>query len=296
MPFVYLKDHIDLVHIPYYSIPIFYPKRFIVTIHDLTILHINTGKATSLPYPLYLMKKVGYSLMMAIGLRRASHIIAVSETTKNEIVHHFGINPEKITVTYEGVDKKLSSVKDQRINQNPYFLYVGNAYPHKNVDILIDAFFEYCRKSKDNNIKLILVGKEDYFYKKLKESIASSPFVNRIVFYGHASDEDLAHLYSFARAFVFPSQMEGFGLPALEALSYGCPLIVSDIPVFREIFDDFPIYVPVNDKEALTETLLSFSKKEFQKKKESGIQTLLSKYQWSSLAKQTLALYEKKPL
>ena len=102
MPFVFLKERLDILHVPYFNAPIFYPGKFMVTIHDLTILHFDTGRATTLPLPFYKLKRLGYWLELAIGLRRAKKIIAVSETTKQEILDHFDILPEKIDVIYEG--------------------------------------------------------------------------------------------------------------------------------------------------------------------------------------------------
>ena len=111
IPWVLMKEHLDLVHIPYFNVPIFYPGKFIVTIHDLTILHFDTGKATTLPIFFYKVRRLGYYLALTVGLRRAQKIIAVSKTTKQEIVDHFQIDPNKILVTYEGVDKKIQNSK-----------------------------------------------------------------------------------------------------------------------------------------------------------------------------------------
>lgn len=103
MPMTFLNDHLDLLHVPYFNVPIFYPGKFIVTIHDLTILHFDTGKASTLPWIFYKVRRLGYFIALWVGLARASKIIAVSQTTKQEIIDHFHIDPHKITVTYEGV-------------------------------------------------------------------------------------------------------------------------------------------------------------------------------------------------
>ena len=279
MPWVFLKARLDLVHIPYFNVPIFYPGKFVVTIHDLTILHFDTGKASTLPMPLYKLRRLGYYLALAVGLRRAQKIIAVSQTTKQEIVDHFQIDSDKIVVTYEGVDSKIyKSTNDKSTNINrliteQYFLYVGNAYPHKNLETLLLAI-------QQNTAKLVLVGKNDFFYERLKKNI-----VNRnVIFFGLANDEQLINLYMHASALVFPSLMEGFGLPALEALALGCPVIVSDIPVFHEILGSNATYFNPRDPRDLAEKLASARGK--QKKVVLGI------YSWSTLASDTLALYE----
>lgn len=277
-PWFLVKEHLDLVHIPYFNVPIFYPGKFIVTIHDLTILHFDTGKATTLPLPLYKLRRLGYYLALAIGLRRAHKIIAVSQTTKQEIIDHFRIDPDKIVVTYEAVDEKVKNQKSKvkslkRIIADPYFLYVGNAYPHKNLETLLHAF-------QENTTKLVLVGKIDFFYERLKKNI-----VNRnVIFFGQANDEQLINLYTHASALVFPSLMEGFGLPALEALSLGCPVIVSDIPVFHEILGDQATYFNPHDPEDIAQKL---ARNVVRPKK-----VVLDGYSWSKLASDTLAVYE----
>ena len=271
-PWLLIKEHLDLVHIPYFNVPIFYPGKFVVTIHDLTILHFDTGKATTLPLPLYKLRRLGYYLALAVGLRRAYKIIAVSKTTKQEIVDHFQIDPKKIIVTYEGVDSKIyKSTNKNRLITEQYFLYVGNAYPHKNLEILF---------KQNLPIKLVLVGKIDFFYERLKKSIVNK----NVIFFGLATDEQLINLYMHASALVFPSLMEGFGLPALEALALGCPVIVSDIPVFHEILGSNATYFNPRDPRDLAEKLASARGK--QKKVVLGI------YSWSTLASDTLALYE----
>jgi len=101
MPWILWKEHLDLVHFPYFSIPIFYPGKFVVTIHDLILDHFDTGQASTLPWFIYKIKRLGYKLIMWITLHRALKIITVSEATKKEIIKHYKIRPDKIIVTYE---------------------------------------------------------------------------------------------------------------------------------------------------------------------------------------------------
>lgn len=144
-----------------------------------------------------------------------------------------------------------------------YFLYVGNAYPHKNVELLT-------RAARVAGVRVVYVGKNDYFYKKLG-------IVPKLV-----SDKELTSLYKNATALVFPSLMEGFGLPAVEALRAGCPVIVSDIPVFHELLGYSAIYFNPHDPEALAKILSS----------NIGKPKKLSKtFSWSNMAKETLFLY-----
>lgn len=277
MPKILGDAKLDLVHIPYHNPPIFYRGRMVITIHDLTILHFATGKATTLPLFIYALKRLGYWIELAVGLRLAKAVIAVSETTKQEIVDHFGIAAEKISVVYEGVDSHLLKKSSKRIIDYPYFLYVGNAYPHKNLETLLTVF-------EHLNETLVLVGRPDYFYKRLKERTKNK----NILFFGQANDEQLHSLYIHARALVFPSLMEGFGLPALEALALDCPVIVSDIPIFHEILGNNATYFDPNDAKSIRDALLQAHKSS------AAIRNkILAAYSWKLMAAQTLAMYKR---
>lgn len=145
-----------------------------------------------------------------------------------------------------------------------YFLYVGNAYPHKNLEVLVQA-------AKQADVRVVYVGKNDYFYKRLG-------IVPRTV-----SDAELTKLYKGATALVFPSLMEGFGLPAVEALRVGCPVIVSNIPIFHELLGDYAVYFNPHDPDDLASKLTSTIKKHAH---------VTLPYSWSVMAKETLSIYE----
>jgi len=258
MPRIFAAEDLDLVHIPYHNPPILYRGNMVITIHDLTILHFSTGKATTLPIPLYWLKRLGYWLELWIGLRKAAKIIAVSTTTKQEIMDHFHIPSNRIAVTYEGVNLQLlhNTKNKKALMVGPYVLYVGNAYPHKNIELLIQSFAHALRDgTNDDSATLVLVGKEDYFYRRMKRIVHDMGLEKSVIFFGYANDTELANLYANAQVFVFPSLMEGFGLPALEALSFGCPVVASDIPIFHEILGNNALYFDPNDSTSLSKIL-----------------------------------------
>lgn len=306
MPFLLLRDNLDLLHVPYFNVPIFYPKKYIVTIHDLTILHFMTGKASTLPYYLYIIRKAGYRIVLGIGLRRAVRIIAPSQTTKQEIIDHYPFTENKISVTYEGVDKNLnkdftlsSGTNSQKLKtdimKHPYFLYIGNAYPHKNLEMLILAFADFMRSRRDGNAyRLICVGKEDYFYKRLKAFVIKHGLDDHILFLANIDDSTLRTLYKNARALVLLSLMEGFGLPALEALSLGTPALCSDIPIFHEILKNIPVFVNPNNRDDIVTGLQSVAdtKNNTIMRQRDEITSLLKKYSWEELGRQTIACYQ----
>lgn len=293
MPSIFLQQKLDLLHVPYFNAPLLYHGKTVVTIHDLTILHFDTGKATTLPMALYKLKRLGYWLELAIGLGRASGIITPSFATKEEIVDHFHIPRDKITVTYEGVDREIkrqetSDKRQERIINESYFLYVGNAYPHKNLETLLRAFQAFIVNSLPFTVRLVLVGKEDYFYRRLKKVVSKEKLEEGVIFFGEANDTQLMNLYTNAIALIFPSYMEGFGLPAIEAISCGCPVICSDIPVFHEILEDIPIYF---DPFSAVDLLAKMTQAVKNEHKETG-SIDLAKFSWQRMAKETLDIYE----
>jgi glycosyltransferase involved in cell wall biosynthesis len=290
-PKILEKENLDLVHFPYFSVPIFYKGRFVITIHDLIINHYPTGKASTLPLPLYYLKHFGYQFVMKQAAKKAQKILTVSNATKSEIIEHLKVLEDEIVVTYEGVDKRLDSAAHKNKKGEKYLLYVGNAYPHKNLERLIEVF-EKIIKTKPE-YKLLLVGKEDYFYTRLKAKVLSKHVEDSIIFCRNVSDEELARLYSGAAALITPSLMEGFGLPGLEAMHHGTLVLASDIPVYKEVYKDAAIYFNPLDVTAMHATILKVldNSETFTKHIDKGYQ-LVKQFSWEKMAKETLRVYE----
>lgn len=293
-PEILYKENLDLVHFPYFSVPIFYTRPFVITIHDLILHHFPTGFASTLPLPIYWAKQAGYRFVIAQAVKRAKKIIAVSQATKNEIVDHLGVNEKKIVVVYEGTDKQLSTINyklSNKFENEKYFLYVGNAYPHKNLEFLLESFQRFCQTGQEG-VSLVLVGKEDFFYKKLKKHILKLGLAQNVLLFGQASDEELGSLYENALALVYPSRMEGFGLPILEAMSQSCVVLASDIPVFHEIGEDAIIYFNNEDRDGLSEKMQEVVGKQggFEKYVTRGLKRM-KQFSWKKMAQETLAVY-----
>ncbi|MCL4418638.1 MAG: glycosyltransferase family 4 protein [Patescibacteria group bacterium] len=293
-PKILYNENLDLVHFPYFSVPISYDKPFIVTIHDLIQLHFPTGRASTLPFPLYAIKHLGYKYVILKAANRAKKIIAVSRTTRDEIVDHLKVDPKKIEVVYEGADRDVLNIdvpaaNTQRLIAKDYFLYVGNAYPHKNLYRLIQAFTILI--SQGFNISLVLVGKEDYFYKKLKKRVRKMNVYKFISFYGEATDIELKSLYKNAKGLIVPSLMEGFGLPALEAMVNKCLVLSSDIPALKEVCQDSAIYFDPYDESDMAEKMKIVYEKSFDREIiEKGFQRS-KEFSWLKMAEETLAVY-----
>lgn len=289
LPKILNKENLDLVHFPYFSVPIFYNKPFVVTIHDLIMHHFPTGKASTLPFPFYTAKKIGYQKVINHAVSKSRRIIVPLNAVKNDLIKSLNVPEDKIAVTYEGVDINISSQKSGFKNEyGKYFMYVGNAYPHKNLDKLIEGFRTFQKNNKD--VKLLLVGKDDFFYKRFENKINDSS----IIFLHDIPDDKLASLYKNAIAFVSASLMEGFGLPAIEAASNSCLNLLSDIPSFREVCDDTAVYFDPLDPNSIAKSMgeVFNNGKAFYEKKIEKADGRLSIFSWEKMAEQTLKIYE----
>ena len=260
LPFILGKYKLDLVHFPYFSLPVFYQGRFVVTVHDLIIDHETTGRASRWPYPVYMLKKSAYRMLMRRALSKAEHVFAISEATAGEIKVHYGEARDKISVTYDALDENFLKTLNNAENTSvylprgkPYLIYVGNAYPHKNLERFIDAFGEIRREFP--SLTFVVVGKDDYFILRLKEYVRHKGLATSVVFTGFVSDVDLFLLYQRARAFVFPSLYEGFGLPPLEAMKIGTPVITTMAGSLPEVCGSAARYISSTDPEELARAM-----------------------------------------
>ena len=306
MPYFIWRQKLDLVHFPHFNVPFFVPTKFVVTIHDLILTKFKTIRATTLHPFIYKIKNWGYRLIIRRALNRSKKVIAVSNFTKNDIVDQFRIDPNKISVIYEGVANlskgqdslfvaKLNSsnvLRDYEIN-DPFILYVGNAYPHKNLDFLITSFLDLYKK--DNKLKLVLVGREDYFYQGLKDlsnNIFSSFSENPVIFSGYVPDNKLEIFYQKALVYVFPSLYEGFGLPPLEAMARGCPVLSSNAGSMPEVLGEAAVYFNPRDKNDFMDKIEKIlSNKELREELVSLGYNQQKKYDWWECAFATHKIY-----
>ncbi|MEK7166749.1 MAG: glycosyltransferase family 1 protein [Patescibacteria group bacterium] len=290
MPAIYSQAKVDLIHIPYFAVPVFTPLPFVVTIHDLTISHFSTGKATTLAYPIYRLKHFGYKIVLSYAVKRAATIITVSETVKKQLTQEYSIDPGKVVVTYEAGDLE-NGIKSSRGFPDQYLLYVGNAHPHKNIEKLIEAY-EMLR-TQFPKLKLILIGKHDYFYARIKSLISVKKLTSDIILPGNVSNAELVSWYSHAAVFVIPSLAEGFGIPALEAMSLECPVVCSNIGVFHEIYGEAAVYFNLNNKEDLVAKLIQvLNNKTLRNELVRKGKNKAHEYSWSKMTRETLSIYE----
>jgi glycosyltransferase involved in cell wall biosynthesis len=248
LPVLYLKEKLDLLFVPHFNVPIFYPGKFVVTIHDLTVLRVRTGRVTSLPYPVYLVKYLGAFLAHLVAVKKSQKIFTVSSFVKNDLVKTFKVRSEKIVLTPCAVDASFFRRQDTEIEatllkyriRKPYLFYVGNGYPHKNLERLVEAFVLLAGDFPE--LTLVLGGKRNFFYERLEKESATSVVCDRLIFPGFIKDADLPALYSGAEAFVNPSLYEGFGIQTLEAFACGCKVVCSNATSLPEVGGDLADY------------------------------------------------------
>lgn len=296
MPRLIDRERLDLVHFPHWNVPLMLRTPFVVTIHDLILLEEpNSAKSTTRHPFIHWSKRLAHRIVLRCALKRARAIIAVSHYTKSSILTHFPWIPsEKIHVIYEGLTQfpSPSPTHLPTYPPTPYFLYVGNAYPHKNLETLLHAFSLFHKLHPE--VRLILAGRGDVFYERLqRESSRLDLPTNAVEFILNPSDADLANLYRGATLYLFPSRSEGFGLPPLEAMSFGVPVAAARRTSLPEILGDAVMWFdPDNIEEMIRvmETILtdnalrdSLVSKGFEQ---------IKRYSWATMAREILKIYE----
>lgn len=307
-PFILRREKLDLVHFPHFNVPIFSSVPFVVTIHDLILTRFPSRRASMLPTAFYWLKQAAYRLVIRAAVSRARSIITVSNFTKQDIIAQFGAKPEKLVVTYEGV-ADLNKVRSENFSKGeqvlprygistPFLLYVGNAYPHKNLESLLSVFS--ILRSRHPELSLVMVGKEDYFYRRVKAKAEDLGLWREnnsslgVVFPGYVPDEDLQALYSNALFYVFPSFYEGFGLPPLEAMAHLCPVASSNQASLPEIIGEAALYFNPYDEEEMVQKLEDFITDDVRRQDliVRGLERIKN-FSWLSCAQQTLDIYRR---
>jgi glycosyltransferase involved in cell wall biosynthesis len=288
------REELDLVHFPHWNVPLGLKTPFVVTIHDLILLEEpRSARATTRNQLVYRLKYAAFRRVLAHAVRKSRRIIAVSAYTRDSILKHFpDVDPQKITVVYEGVTALPASPSNAPKPSAPYFLHVGNAYPHKNLESLLHAFSFFHLAHPD--VTLVIAGRRDVFFKCLEREAdeIGIPRAN-LRFVADPSDVKIAELYRNASLYLFPSRIEGFGLPALEAMQEGVPVAAANTSSLPEILGDAAVYFAPDDIEemvavmerALADEPLRASLR--QKGRERA-----GRYSWKRAAEETRRVYE----
>jgi len=299
LPKIIKKIKPDLVHFPHFNVPLFYQGKYIVTIHDL-IKHQSKGKETTTRLPfLYWPKYVLYRLIIFLAIKRARRIITPSQYWQKELIKRYQVKPEKITVTYEGADEFLKQ-KTKKDNQTvlkeynitkPFVIYTGNLYPHKNVLRLVKAIALF-NQTKKEKLTLVIACSRDLFLERFEKEMEKIKGEIQVILAGFVPTEELISLYQESEAFVTPSLLEGFGLPGLEAMASGTPVIASNASCLPEIYSDAALYFdPLNIKDMAEKikAVINHPRKRQELIKKGKEQ--VKKYSWEKMAKETLKVY-----
>jgi len=294
LPFLIKKLHPDLVHFTHFNKPIFYFGKSVVTIHDL-IKHFFKGRLnTTKNASIYWIKHFFYLIITNIAIKTSS-IIVPSDYWRDYLIDKFHINPENITTTHEAVDPnflnkidQLSKSDNQYSSKNPYIIYTGNLYPHKNPSILIEALV------KIPYLKLKIICARNYFTQRLEKLIKKNRLGTRVEFLGYIPDEQFQKIYGKALALVHPSFMEGFSLTGLEAMALGCPVISSNNSCLPEIYQDSVLYFdPTNFNDLVEQIEKLYKSKDLRNQLIKLGYLQVKKYSWDKTAKQTFSIYKK---
>lgn len=291
--YLYFHKNIDVYFSPAHYLPYFCPVPQVVTIHDLAYLY----------FPEDFIKKDLWQLKnwTKFSVNKANKVIAVSKTTKKDIVKYYKIDENKVSVIYNGFEKtvgaKTSAVKHSdiklartaEVKPKKYILFVGTIQPRKNLEVLIDAFSKFSQINID--FKLVIVGKKGWLYKSPFEKARSMKLEDKVIFAGHISDEELIWYYKNAFCLVLPSLYEGFGIPVLEAMSYGCPTVLSMSSSLPEIGDDASLYFDPKDSDDLLEKLLALKdNKKLRKELISKGKQRIKNFSWEKSGQETLEI------
>lgn len=247
-------------------------KNQIVTIHDVAVCAV--------PYAYSKLFRIWYKFMYRILTSRLKKIFTVSEFSKKELNKYFNISLGKIEVTYNGIDHMKNVQPNENIfskfsiEKNNYVLAVSSLNPSKNFKLILET----AKISPEFNF-VIAGGTNSTVFKEQGLEITSN-----VKFIGYVSDKELVALYKYASCFVYPSIYEGFGIPPLEAMYFNCPVIVSNIEVFKEIYKDNVLYCDINDNNILREKIILLTRNNMIKKSViNKIQKIKEKYKWNNI-------------
>ena len=269
--------------------PVFYFRKYITFTHDLTMLKF--ARAGRLPNWLHAVRMYGYRFLLWDAHRMARQVIVPTQYVADAVNKYHLFTNRKTTVCLESSEPPLSGkAKKPEDAPEKFILYVGSAFPHKNLENLVTAFG--LLKEVHEDLKLVLVGKREYYSKKLENWAKKQPCFDDIIFTGFVPDEELKWYYQNAETYVFPSFSEGFGLPSLEAMVHGCPVVSSNATCMPEVNGEAALYFDPHDVAEIAERINEMiSNKELRRKCIAKGYTNARKYSWHTFAAKHLELF-----
>jgi len=294
IPIQAATGNLDLFHSPDFVLPaVRGPIPKLLTVHDLSFIHYPETFTPALVR--YLNQVVPRSI------EQAHQILADSQATRQDLIDYWQVPDDKVTVLYSGVSNNFKPITDKGrlteirkrydLGDEPYLLGVGTLQPRKNYSLLIHAFKKVAQHYPHN---LFIAGGRGWLYDEMMTQVNRLDLNDRVRFLGFVADDDLPALYSQAALFVFPSLYEGFGLPLLEAMACGVPVITSDASSLPEVVGDAAITLPPENSEAWSETILSLLADSTQRTALVADGFLqVRNFTWKRAADQLMSIYEK---
>ncbi|HET9721988.1 MAG TPA: glycosyltransferase family 1 protein [Candidatus Saccharimonadales bacterium] len=279
----------DLVHFTMPQQPVLYKGKKVTTIHDL----ITTRFDNPLRNPvIFRPQRQVYRRLIKRVANSSERIIVPSKYVKDDVSRFAGVNPDKIKVIYEAADKIIDQPQPlPRLAGKEFIMYVGRAMPHKNLRRLVDAYAAL-RKARPE-LMLVLAGKNDASYHRLGAYVTHMRLAHSVVFTGYITEGELRWLYENTAAYVFPSLSEGFGLPGLEAMAHGAPVVSSNATCLPEIYREAAEYFNPKSTREMAQAIynvISSPRRAKQLQWAAGAQ--VRRFSWRHMAEQTLKIYE----
>ncbi len=286
------RAEVDLLHSLHYTQPVRLGCPSIVTIHDMTFFLFPDLHTRS--------KRLFFPFAIRSSVRRADALIAISESTRQDSIRLLGVSPQKVFTTQLGITDEFRVVKDNELLAKvrkkydlpeEFVLYVGLVEPRKNIPFLIRAY----KSLADEGIKhnLVIVGRIGWMYQEVFKQIEELGLEGRVQFTGYLPQDDLPMVYNLASLFVYPTKYEGFGLPALEAMACGTPVVTTAISSLPEIVGDAGMLIPPGDEQALASAMAEVLHDStlFNQLRTRGLQRS-EHFTWERTAQQTLKVYQ----
>jgi glycosyltransferase involved in cell wall biosynthesis len=276
-----LGEKIDVFFSPAHYAPRFCPIASVVTVHDLSYFY----------YPEEFLKKDLYQLKnwTKYSVKNAKKVIAVSATTKKDLIKFYQLPEEKIEVIYNGGPRHIKKLK---LTKSKFILFVGTLQPRKNLITLIAAFNLFYKQNPE--FKLVIAGKKGWLYENIFHHVKELRLEKQVIFTGYISEEELISYYKNAFCFVLPSFYEGFGIPLLEAMSFNCPVISSSSSSLPEVGGNACLYFnPKSVNDLLKKMKMIMENEKLRKELIKKGKERLKLFSWKTCAEKTLAVIKK---
>lgn len=285
--FFFKRPQYDVYFNPTHYLPPFSPENSVVSILDLSYIY----------FPELFKRKERVKLVnwSKYSANKAKKIITISNSSKNDIIKEYGIDANKIAVVYPGIKDlkfnskvKMTNIREKFDIKKNYILFVGTLQPRKNVNKLIEAF-----AALNTDLELVIIGKKGWQFEDILLAPKRYGVEDKVKFLHEVNDEELIEFYKNAEFFVLPSLYEGFGLPVLEAMQLGCPVITSDISSLPEAGGDAAMYFNPNDVSDIAAKMQKLiDDKGLREKMIKKGYDQVKKFSWDKSAKETLKVFE----